>query len=118
MPAEGRVERQRGRIPADIWRTQLRGIAQVALSPSPWTGLLFTAGLFADSWRIGVYGLLGAAASALAAAVLGADREGLAAGLEGYCGCLTALAVLVRFGASWRTALTAVLAAAVCAVVR
>ncbi|QKW24984.1 urea transporter [Streptomyces seoulensis] len=118
MPAEGRVERQRGRIPADIWRTQLRGIAQVALSPSPWTGLLFTAGLFADSWRIGVYGLLGAAASALAAAVLGADREGLAAGLEGYCGCLTALAVLVRFGASWRTALAAVLAAAVCAVVR
>ncbi|MBL1097840.1 urea transporter [Streptomyces sp. 205] len=33
---------------------QLRGIAQVALSASPWTGLLFAVGLFAGNWRIGV----------------------------------------------------------------
>ncbi|MFF8590235.1 urea transporter [Streptomyces sp. NPDC015220] len=117
MPAQGRVERRGSRVPAEVGLTQLRGIAQVALSSSPWTGLLFTVGLFADSWRIGVYGLLGAAASALAAAVLGADRRGLANGLEGYCGCLTAIAVVVRLGASWRTAVLAVLAAAVCAVV-
>ncbi|MFI2644355.1 urea transporter [Streptomyces sp. NPDC018610] len=117
MPAEGRGERQGRRIPARIGRIQLLGIAQVALSPSPWTGLLFTAGLFADDWRIGVYGMLGTATSALAAAVLGADREGLTGGLEGYCGCLTAIAVVVRLGASWRTALLAVAAATVCAVV-
>ncbi|MGW7576643.1 urea transporter [Streptomyces sp. NPDC054765] len=97
-------------------RTQLRGIAQVALSASPWTGLLFAVGLFAGSWQTGVYGLLGAAASTAAAAVLGADRDGLAKGLEGYCGCLTAIAVVVRLGASWQTALLALLAAAVCAV--
>ncbi|MEU6478525.1 urea transporter [Streptomyces sp. NPDC047017] len=103
-------------LPGDVGRMHLRGIAQVALSASPWTGLLFAVALFADGWRIGLYGLLGAAASTGAAALLGADRDGLAKGLEGYCGCLTGIAVVVRFGASWRTALLAVLAGAVCAV--
>nr|BFD86638.1 urea transporter [Streptomyces sp. Xyl84] len=116
MPAEGRVVRPRGWVPADLGRMHLRGIAQVALSASPWTGLLFAVALFAGSWRVGVYGVLGAAASTGAAAVLGADRDGLSKGLEGYCGCLTAIAVVVRLGASWRTAVLAVLAAAVCAV--
>ncbi|MFB7594009.1 urea transporter [Streptomyces sp. NPDC056160] len=115
MPAEGRVV-QPSWVPADLGRIPLRGIAQVALSPSPWTGLLFAVALFAGSWRVGVYGVLGAAASTGAAAVLDADRDGLAKGLEGYCGCLTAIAVVVRLGASWRTAVLAVLAAAVCAV--
>ncbi|WEO99496.1 urea transporter [Streptomyces sp. FXJ1.172] len=95
----------------------LRGVAQVAFSASPWTGLLFTAGLFATDWRIGLFGLLGAAASTAAAAVLGADRDGLAKGREGYCGCLTAIALVVRHGASWRTALLAVAAGAVCPVI-
>ncbi|MGW2411169.1 urea transporter [Streptomyces tubercidicus] len=116
MPAAGQVMRPRGWTPAVVGQIQLRGIAQVALSPSPWTGLFFTVALFAGSWRIGVYGLLGAAASTVAAAVLGADRDGLVKGLEGYCGCLTGIAVVVRLGASWRTAVLAVLAAAVCSV--
>ncbi|WP_327153500.1 urea transporter [Streptomyces tubercidicus] len=116
MPAAGQVVRPRGWTPAVAGQIQLRGIAQVALSPSPWTGLFFTVALFAGSWRIGVYGLLGAAASTVAAAVLGADRDGLAKGLEGYCGCLTGIALVVRLGASWRTAVLAVLAAAVCSV--
>ncbi|MFE6739684.1 urea transporter [Streptomyces tubercidicus] len=116
MPAAGQVVRPRGWTPAVVGQIQLRGIAQVALSPSPWTGLFFTVALFVDSWRIGVYGLLGAAASTAAAAVLGADRDGLAKGLEGYCGCLTGIAIVVRLGASWGTAVLAVLAAAVCSV--
>ncbi|MEW9516070.1 urea transporter [Streptomyces tubercidicus] len=116
MPAAGQVVRPRGWAPAVVGQIQLRGIAQVALSPSPWTGLFFTIALFAGSWRIGVYGLLGVAASTVAAAVLGADRDGLTKGLEGYCGCLTGIAIVVRLGASWRTAVLAVLAAAVCSV--
>ncbi|MFD0542379.1 urea transporter [Streptomyces mexicanus] len=103
--------------PADAGRIQLRGVAQVALSPSAWTGLLFTVALFAGGWRAGVFGLLGAAASTLAAVVLGADRDGVSQGLEGYCGCLTGVAVVSRLGVSWHTALLAVLAGAVCAVV-
>ncbi|WP_078531059.1 urea transporter [Streptomyces sp. PsTaAH-124] len=120
MPAGGRGGQSGGWVPADVGRlgrTHLRGIAQVALSPSAWTGLLFALALFAGGWRIGVYGLLGVVSSTAAAAVLGADRGGLAKGLEGYCGCLTGIAVVVRLGASWRTAVLAVLAAAVCAVI-
>ncbi|MFE2673384.1 urea transporter [Streptomyces hygroscopicus] len=116
MPATGGLVRPGRRAAADAGRIQLRGIAQVALSASPWTGLLFIVALFADGWRIGLYGLLGAAASTVAASVLGADRNGLAKGLEGYCGCLTGISIVVRFGASWRTALVAVVAGAVCAV--
>lgn len=116
MPTTGQVSQPGRWAPADVGRIPMRGVAQVALSASPWTGLLFTIALFAGGWRIGVYGLLGAAASTVAASVLGADRDGLANGLEGYCGCLTSIAIVVRLGASWRTALLAVLAAAVCAV--
>ncbi|MEV7792140.1 urea transporter [Streptomyces sp. NPDC087512] len=116
MPTAGGVARPGRRAGAEAGWIPLRGIAQVALSASPLTGLLFTVALFTGGWRIGLYGLLGAAASTAAASVLGADRDGLAKGLEGYCGCLTAISVVVRFGASWRTALLAVLAGAVCAV--
>ncbi|MFJ3821292.1 urea transporter [Streptomyces nodosus] len=112
----GQVVQPGSWAPAEVGRIQLRGVAQVALSASPWTGLLFTIALFAGSWQIGVYGLLGAAASTAAAAVLGADRDGLTKGLEGYCGCLTGIAVVVRLDASWRTAVLAVIAGAVCSV--
>ncbi|MER5610812.1 urea transporter [Streptomyces sp. NPDC002215] len=95
---------------------QLRGVAQVALVSSPWSGLLFTLALFTGGWRIGVYGLLGAASSAGAAVLLGADRQGVGKGLQGYCGCLTGIALVVRLGASWQTAVLAVLGAAVCSV--
>lgn len=94
----------------------MRGIAQVVLVGSPWSGLLFAVALFVGGWRLGVSGLLGTAASTGAAVLLGADRQGVAQGLQGYCGCLTGLALVLRLGASWRTAVLVVLAAAVCAV--
>ncbi|MFD7922180.1 urea transporter [Streptomyces sp. NPDC059740] len=116
MSAVGQAVRTRSRASLLVGQVQLRGVAQVALSASPWTGLLFTLALFAGGWRTGVFGLLGGCASTAAAAVLGCDREKVAKGLEGYCGCLTGIALLVRFGASWRTAVLAVLGAAVCSV--
>lgn len=106
-----------GRRPIAAWRTHLHGIAQVALSANPWTGLLFLAALFADDWRLGVYGVLGTLVSTGAAAALRTDWDGrLSQGLEGYCGCLVGIATLVRLGASGRTALLVVLAAAVCSI--
>lgn len=117
MPTAGKTVRLGNWTVAYVGRAYLRGVAQVMLSASPWTGLLFTAGLYAEDRRIGLYGLLGVVASTAAAAVLGADRNGLVQGLEGYCGCLTGIAVVVRFGASWRTALLAAGAAALCPVV-
>ncbi|WP_335935531.1 urea transporter [Streptomyces sp. PTD5-9] len=94
----------------------MRGISQVALISNSWSGLLFVVALFVDDWRLGVYGLLGTASSTAAAALLGADRRGLVDGLQGYCGCLTGIALAVRLGVSWQTVLLTVLGGAVCAV--
>ncbi|TWV32608.1 urea transporter [Streptomyces misionensis] len=117
MPTASQAVRSTSWSPVAVGRTQARGIAQVALSASPWTGLLFLVALFADDCRIGVFGLLGTLASTGTAAALRSDRgDRLRQGLEGYCGCLVGIALFVQLGASWRTALLAVLAAAVCSV--
>ncbi|MET8720328.1 urea transporter [Streptomyces misionensis] len=117
MPTASQAVRTTSWSPVAVGRTQARGIAQVALSAGPWTGLLFLVALFTDDWRIGVFGLPGTAASTGTATVLRSDRAGrLRQGLEGYCGRLVGIALFVRLGASWRTALLAVLAAAVCSV--
>ncbi|MFF1644198.1 urea transporter [Streptomyces sp. NPDC058240] len=122
MPAAEQAVRIRGRVfprGRAVPRTgaaQLRGIAQVVLVGSPWSGLLFAVALFVGGWRLGVFGLLGTVASTGAAVLLGADRKGVEQGLQGYCGCLTGIALVIRLGASWRTAVLVVLAAAVCAV--
>ncbi|MFJ6011261.1 urea transporter [Streptomyces sp. NPDC092952] len=122
MPAAEQAVRIRGRVfPRDgtvlrAGAAQLRGIGQVVLVGSPWAGLLFALALFTGGWRLGVFGLLGTVASTGAGVLLGADRRGMAQGLQGYCGCLTGLALVLRLGASWRTAVLVVLAAAVCAV--
>ncbi|MEU9316796.1 urea transporter [Streptomyces sp. NPDC048295] len=111
--AQGRLSPRAGLVRL---RVPLRGIAQVVLVSSPWSGLLFAVALFVGGWRPGVFGLLGAVASTGAAVLLGADRKGVGQGLQGYCGCLTGIALVVRLGASWQTAVLAVLGAAVCAV--
>ncbi|MFE2373267.1 urea transporter [Streptomyces sp. NPDC059398] len=116
MSAAEQAVQARSRTPLRLGQVQLRGIAQVTLSANPWTGLLFTVALFAEGWRTGVYGLLGAGVSAATAALLGADRGNIVKGLDGYCGCLTGLALLVTFGSSGRTVLLTVLGAAVCPV--
>ncbi|MFY4722721.1 urea transporter [Streptomyces sp. LaBMicrA B280] len=117
MPAAGQAVRPMGPGPIAVGRASLHGIAQVTLSANPWTGLLFLAALFADDRWLGGYGLLGTLVSTGAAAALRTARDGrLGQGLEGYCGCLVGIALLVRLGASWRTALLVVLAAAVCSI--
>ncbi|MFE9486992.1 urea transporter [Streptomyces sp. NPDC006641] len=122
MPAAEQAVRIRGRVfPGGgavprAGAAQLRGIAQVVLVGSPWSGLLFAVALFVGGWRLGVFGLLGTAASTGAAVLLGADRKGVAQGLQGYCGCLTGVALVVRLGASWQTAVLVVLGAAACTV--
>ncbi|WP_406135847.1 urea transporter [Streptomyces sp. NBC_01089] len=116
MSAAEQAVQAKSRAPLQLGQVELRGIAQVALSANSWTGLLFTVALFAEGWRTGVYGLLGAGVSTATAALLGADRGNLVKGLDGYCGCLTGIALLVSFGSSGRTVLLTVLGAAVCSV--
>ncbi|GEB52820.1 urea transporter [Streptomyces cacaoi] len=76
----------------------LRGIAQVDFMPNAACGLFFVAALFAAGWQFGLYGLLGTAVGTGAAYVLGVDRERIGAGLEGFNGCLVAVASAVFLG--------------------
>lgn len=77
----------------------VKGIAQVDFMPSVLCGFFFTAALFASGWEYGLYGLLGTAVSTATAYALGADRGRIAAGLEGFNGCLVATSYAVFLGA-------------------
>ncbi|RMI38302.1 urea transporter [Actinomadura harenae] len=89
-------------------RTILRGIAQVDFQPNHWTGLIFLIALFAGGWQYGVFGLLGTVAATLTASLLGADRHGIVLGLEGFCGTLVGVALVLYLGAGWMTAVVVV----------
>ncbi|MDQ2651643.1 MAG: urea transporter [Chloroflexota bacterium] len=71
----------------------LRGFGQVMFQNSPITGLCFLVGLFVGGWQFGVYGLLGTAASTLAARWIGVPDSAVRAGLYGYNGTLVGVAL-------------------------
>jgi urea transporter len=69
----------------------LRGTGQVMFQNNPLTGLLFLVGIFVNSAKLGGAGLLGLAASTLAAYLLGADRALIRNGLFGFNGILVGI---------------------------
>ena len=73
--------------------TLLRGVGQVMFQNNPLTGLIFLAGIFVNSGRLGGFGLLGLAASTLTAYLLGADRALIRNGLFGFNGILVGIAL-------------------------
>ncbi|NLU69285.1 urea transporter [Streptomyces sp. HNM0574] len=95
----------------------LRGVAQVDFMPNAACGLFFVAALFAAGWQYGLYGLLGTAVGTAAAYALGVDRERIGAGLEGFNGCLVAVAFASFLGpghaSTWLLAVAGALGAAV-----
>lgn len=73
----------------------LRGVAQVLLQENRLAGLLFLAGICANSILLGGATLLGAVVATFTARGLGADSTELKRGLHGFNGALVALALLV-----------------------
>jgi urea transporter len=71
--------------------TLLRGVGQVMFQNNPLTGLIFLAGIFVNSGKLGGLGLLGLAASTLTAYLLGADRALIRNGLFGFNGILVGI---------------------------
>jgi urea transporter/Ca2+-binding EF-hand superfamily protein len=70
-----------------------RGFGQVFLLPGLASGLLVLAAVAAASPLAALVGLMGAAASAVAGLMAGADPNGVALGLWSYNGVLTAIAI-------------------------
>jgi urea transporter len=71
--------------------TLLRGTGQVMFQNNPLTGLIFLAGIFVNSGKLGGLGILGLAASTLTAYLLGADRALIRNGLFGFNGILVGI---------------------------
>jgi urea transporter len=95
----------------------LRGVGQVMFQNNPLTGLLFLVGIFVNSFKLGGAGLLGLAASTLAAYLLGADRALIRAGLFGFNGILVGIALAFFFEFDVLLAVYIVLGAAVSTIV-
>src|SRR6266498_3013066 len=71
--------------------TLLRGTGQVMFQNNPLTGLIFLAGIFVNSGKLGGLGILGLATSTLTAYLLGADRTLIRNGLFGFNGILVGI---------------------------
>lgn len=75
----------------------LRGVSQVMLQNNSLTGLLFLAGIFYNSWLMGLGVLLGVLTSTLTAFLLKYKEEDINKGLYGFNGTLVGIALLFFF---------------------
>mmetsp|Transcript_33860 Transcript_33860/g.80997 ORF Transcript_33860/g.80997 Transcript_33860/m.80997 type:complete len:745 (-) Transcript_33860:519-2753(-) len=76
----------------------LRGIAQVYFQNNPLSGLLILTGMFVQSSRIAVQGLIAISAGNLTAVLMGFDHGLLSCGLFGYNSFLVGLALSTFYG--------------------
>jgi urea transporter len=78
---------------APLWRQILRGFSQCAFQCNELTALFFIAAVFAHSWRMGVYYIIGVVLGTLTARLLGGDRTLAGLGLFGFNSGLMGLAL-------------------------
>lgn len=64
-----------------------------------WTGLIFIVALFVGSWQLGVFGLPGTGLATVTAQLLGAPRERIEQGLEGFNDPLIGIALALYLDA-------------------
>lgn len=79
----------------------LRGVGQVMLQNNALSGLIFLAGIFYQSWIMGVAALAGTWISTLTARFLKFRKEDIENGLFGFNGTLTAIAIFLFFGVNF-----------------
>lgn len=90
----------------------LKGIGEVFVIDSFWTGSLTLIALFIAGWRFGLYAIIGAFVSWLTAYFIGADTLSLNLGLYNYNAVLTVIAIgLVFYKKDKPTLLVAMIAA-------
>ncbi|AJT66998.3 urea transporter [Streptomyces chattanoogensis] len=92
----------------------VRSFGQFSLLTNVWTGVLFTLALFVSSWQGGIFGLLGAVVATATAYAVGVDRYIIDMGTQGFCGCLTGIALYVFLGPHPSTYLLTIGGAVVC----
>ncbi|WP_405793025.1 urea transporter [Streptomyces sp. NBC_01506] len=108
------VRNLESRQPTAYLLASVRGFGQVDLQASLWTGAFIVAGLWTAGWRIGLFATLGTLVATASAYALGVDRSGIALGLQGYCGCLTGIALVTSLGYHPATYVLTVVGAIMC----
>ncbi|MFF2327373.1 MULTISPECIES: urea transporter [unclassified Streptomyces] len=111
------VRRLESREPMAYLLASVRGVGQVDLQSCLWTGVFILAGLWAAGWQVGLFATLGTLISTATARALGADRSGIALGLQGYCGCLTGIALVTSLGHHPATYVLTVVGALMCTLI-
>ncbi|MEV6164772.1 urea transporter [Streptomyces sp. NPDC052052] len=114
VPEPAVIRKLESHQPAAGLLASVRGFGQVDLQPGIWTGLFILASLWVAGWRIGLFATIGAVVSTVTAYALDVDRSGIAQGLQGYCGCLTGIALVTSLGHHPATYVLAVLGAIIC----
>ncbi|CAF3704029.1 unnamed protein product [Adineta steineri] len=71
-----------------------RGISQVMFANNPLSGIIIAIGLAIDNSQLILYGIFGTTISTLTAHILNLNYNSIRAGLYGYNGCLTAMAIV------------------------
>src|SRR5690554_5160781 len=90
----------------------LRGIGQVMFQNNIYSGILFLAGIFYNSYLLGLAALFGSIISTSTAIVLKYPKEAIQNGLYGFNGAFAGIAVLCFFEPSMGSIAALFLAAA------
>lgn len=95
-----------------LWKGMIKGVGEVFVIDSLWTGAMILIGLFIVGWRFGLYAIIGAFVSWITAFSIGADTHSLNLGLYNYNAVLTIIAVGLIFNKKKQpTLITAIIAA-------
>jgi len=94
----------------------LRGIGQVMFQNNALSGLLFLAGIFYNSWLLGLAVILGTVVSTTIAQVLKYSRSEIDIGIYGFNGALVGVAIWFFFGFSTITSVVLIAGAALSAI--
>lgn len=76
----------------------LRGIGQVMFQNNPYTGLIFLAAIFYNSWMLGLAAIAGTIISTAAARFLKYSEKDISDGLYGFNGTLVGIALIYFLG--------------------
>lgn len=102
---------------ANYIKTTLRGVGQVMLQNNALTGLLFLAGIFYNSWLMGLGAIAGNIVSTTSAKFFKYSNEDIKNGLYGFNGTLVGIAIWFFYGVNIFTFLAIVIGSALSTVI-
>lgn len=101
----------------NVAKILIRGVGQVMLQNNALTGLLFLAGVFFNSWIMGLGAVVGTIIGTVAAKWFGYSDEDINDGLYGFNGALVGIAIWFYYGLTVPSALALIVGAVLSTVI-